>query len=127
MINKIKDKQTGEYHDIGGLKCKLVAEGTFELVEEGSDMYKPIYQFKKEKYYTIRVFDSDGYEMACFTGLCTNEGMLSTPLLFDAVDNYLGLISYPEYTNFYTYDSEIKEVYNGYTYKVYELPFSLEV
>ena len=30
MINKIKDKQTGEYHDIGGLKCKLVAEGRFD-------------------------------------------------------------------------------------------------
>lgn len=127
MINKIKDKQTGEYHDIGGLKCKLVDTGTLEY-DEGYNGYKPIYNFIKNKFYIIVVGAEENEDFSVM-GLCTKNGTITTQMTFDSGNAYS--IYFSQFDNHDAYirnhiDDNIT-LYDGSLYKIYELPFALEV
>lgn len=125
MINKIKDKQTGEYHDIGGLKCKLVAEGILQYDEDVSS-YKRVYDFEEGKYYGI-LLSIEGYVPLRFLGIQCRDEFISSLTYDSNFDSY--------YCCFQTNESllllnEIKstdDFHNGFTYKIYELPFTLGV
>lgn len=126
MINRIKDKQTGEYHDIGGLKCKLVAEGTLEWNEE-YELLRPIYNFEENKYYLVMLF-SQGLIALQGAGVYI-DGELSTPLSYNSIaDAYLGMFITNDFVTIQdiTIDNKSQQ-YENFTYKVYELPFALEV
>ena len=126
MINRIKDKQTGEYHDIGGLKCKLVAEGVLEY-DTNSDLYNGTYKYEQGKWYAIIITFVDYIEYYSI-GLGRNGDMNTIPaadggdalIIIKTSENESSIMVLP------SVDS-IENMYNGYNYKVYELPFALEV
>lgn len=128
MINKIKDKQTGEYHDIGGLKCKLVAEGILEY-DEGVEFYQGFYNFKANKGYLIEIAVTDNNKIGLF-GFCFRDNVILTNMTFDPYNIcttiYLHQFDMDE-AYFSTASDDVIGDYNGCSYKVYELPFVLEV
>ena len=126
MINKIKDKQTGEYHDIGGLKCKLVAEG--ELLYTDSDYFQMPYQFENGKYYAIHIF-YEGFSRVVFIGIFLENEFLSSVSKENMVDNFVGITITNNELYFWNYTSDsLNELFiENHSYKIYELPFALEV
>lgn len=130
MINKIKDKQTGEYHDIGGLKCKLVAEGELNYRDD-IEKYEKVYEFENRKSYYFVLYDSDAFENVKFiaNGICsyytfkTQTGYdWDTDQIIYIEQDGSGLFIY----KCLSYSNDEGE-YNAHYYRVYELPFVLEV
>ena len=123
MINKIKDKQTGEYHDIGGLKCKLVASGNLNYHEEENYFEKSI-ELKEGKFYLfiyISEFCDNTQTIFCYDG----SGVLS-----------LNFLDENEQTRLFTCNVESDRIIfintpsylsSGDEYEIYELPIELEV
>lgn len=124
MIKKIYDRDTGNIYDVGAdNKLKLVAEGTLEIEGYG---YKPIYNFEANKCYLIQIFENE-------------VSFISVQLWID--DNYRGFAITNDYSNagelvYVTIGNTFFEVYTlregsyvqdyeGYLYKIYELPFSM--
>lgn len=135
MINKIKDKQTGEYHDIGGLKCKLVAEGNFEnnearingkYLEDGKmylfymsnsmqDLAQSVvfYVLDGGSEFLINSYESSG-----------DSPTISKIMVYKQEGLGLTLVTItPLYNSYYQQDLELYQE----SFKIYELPFSLEV
>jgi hypothetical protein len=130
MINKIKDKQTGEYHDIGGLKCKLVAEGTLEWDDDNScDTFN--YNFEINKFYLFVLVEEEPYDNRYVLQhiFIHNESGSSIPYQYEGSwsgSMIRGEIFSKELT-LYEGDSGETTSYAGVRYKIYELPFALGV
>lgn len=126
MINKIKDKQTGEVYEIGGSnKLKLVAEGTFLL---NGSVYNPIYNFESNKCYLIQIFEGEASYIA--VQLWTDGSGRGWAITNDEA-NMGEIVCIEVHRTFVTVTSlntsNFLQDYEGYPYKVYELPFALEV
>lgn len=132
MVNRIKDRQTGEYHDIGGLKCKLVASG--ELIHNddfsgyGIGMYLNLV-LNANKFYFVKItHPANAMEGCCICLLhCDanipywdeNEEPKPCKCLLSPNTNNT--------TSFIIYEASPDILYGGETYEIYELPFALEV
>lgn len=128
MINKIKDKQTGEYHDIGGLKCKLVAEGTLEWNEE-NETYNKLYDFENGKFYLIVLLDNYIDEIVKFQGVMLND-RLTTAYYRENIGDKLVWFDYALDSDEYSIldnNQNCVNLGNNVKCKIYELPFALEV
>lgn len=135
MINKIKDKQTGEYHDIGGLKCKLVAEGTLLSSNGVYNEYRLSQAVKPNTNYLVHAYCGDmGLSANCII-MCdeTSQGA-SSGCWWDANDTAISTIYVLGATSkhdtlmlIHKYDGD--DMYASYDdyIKIYELPFALEV
>lgn len=145
MINKIKDKQTGEYHDIGGLKCKLVEKvncPVFEEIYTTSISYKLSKPLQGDKlYYLVRRDTMNDRKITSIFYNDTITGGTSVAFMY-VVDDNSGFLK-PGYCS-YSYVGEheptimifISEDYDDFMFSVdnendyleiYELPFALEV
>lgn len=142
MINKIKDKQTGEYHDIGGLKCKLVAEGSYD--NSLSNAYEAYYRLNNKlednKFYYIVRFDAL-CEEALTTTISTNTVIgdfvnVKSTMIVNNDNNgkhYIGGCFYRKEKNclitgiFTETEDFIMSANENDFVEIYELPFALEV
>lgn len=130
MINRIKDKQTGEYHDIGGLKCKLVASG--KLTHDGNEEYRIETYINTilnvNKLYMIKVT----HPANDFEGGCIFELNIRTYIPYwdeneEPRNCQFGCYVYDNKTIIWISDTSPDILYGEETYKIYELPFALEV
>lgn len=127
MIKKIYDRDTGNVYDVGADdKLKLVAEGTLEKNEELGD-YKPINninELKENVQYLIKLENTDGDLMTC-VGEFKKKFMTSQFVYDYGYDKVYSVFIHKDFTRLVTYDMNSYEYAEGYTYKIFELPFSL--
>lgn len=126
MIKKIYDRETGNIYDVGDNKLKLVAEGVLEWDEE-NNYYKPINninELKENVQYLIKLEDIDGGIMT-FVGEFNNWYMTSQYVYNYNYDVVHSMFIHKDFTNLVTLDMSTFDGAEGYTYKIYELPFSL--
>lgn len=133
MVNRIKDRQTGEYHDIGGLKCKLVAVGETNNAEFGNVL------LEKGKIYLIEINENSVLDSSATAILKVYEQenfisqTLITMLDVDSEQHNLCLINYNNgRLSFLPLIPHPSATYEdmallNYEFKIYELPFALEV
>lgn len=129
MVNRIKDRQTGEYHEIGGLKCKLVASG--ELIDNessGDGVTITInFPFESNKLYLLELYHQASewnstavIKLDCYASIpFADENEELSNLMVSLFKIYNGAELFIKGTS-----ADI--IYGGETYTIYELPFALE-
>ena len=126
IIDRIYSKDNGEEYNIVG-KAKLVAEGTLELTAE-EDSFKPLHHYETNKCYLIQIYEGEYLVISTqfwMTGgykhEITYDGQSAGEMVYLIIDN-----QYFEIRSFESHDN-LLDIYEGHTYKIYELPFALEV